>query len=139
MCFDLFYYYSQSACSLSSGLELMGLADIRLIVRLMCLSASGRVESPPTTRLPSRSGSADTVTTTHSLPLAASGDAAPSAQYLGYLSASIGALAADNPNASRLLLQLCTQVGPDHYLTSCWCLHSGGHRSLFNFLLVSAK
>lgn len=133
MCFDLFsYYYSQSACSLSSGLELMGLADIRLIVRLMCLSASGHVESPPTTRLPSRSGSADTVTTIHSLPLAASGDAAPSAQYLGYLSASIGALAADNPNASKLLLQLCTQVGADHYLASCWCLQSSSkHRVIY--------
>ena len=88
----------------------MGLADIRLIVRLMCLSAAGRVETPPTTRLPTRSPSVDSLP--HSAPRTPGGEApTPSVQYLGYLSASIGALAADNPNASRLLLQLCTQVG----------------------------
>lgn len=35
--------FSGSACSISAGLESMGLADVRLLVKLMCLAAAGRV------------------------------------------------------------------------------------------------
>ena len=32
-------FYSGNTCSLSSGLEYIGLVDIRVLVKLMCLSA----------------------------------------------------------------------------------------------------
>ena len=34
---------SGSACSILAGLESMGLADVHLLVKLMCLSAAGRI------------------------------------------------------------------------------------------------
>lgn len=40
-----FFVFSGSACSTSAGLESMGLADVRLLVKLMCLVAAGRVST----------------------------------------------------------------------------------------------
>ncbi len=41
--------------------------------------------------------------------------AAPQGAGLSYLSAAIGALAKDNVSASKLLIQLCTQVTTNTY------------------------
>ena len=76
----------------------MGLSDIRLVVRLMCLTAAGRVGPRP----PAPHGGETLNCESEPSGLAQC--------YLGYLSAAIEALAADNGTASRLLLQLCTQV-----------------------------
>lgn len=43
--FMCFFVFSGSACSTSAGLESMGLADVRLLVKLMCLVAAGRVST----------------------------------------------------------------------------------------------
>lgn len=78
----LCFLFSESSFSLAAGLEGMGLSDVRLIVKLMCLCASGRLAQP---------------------------QGGPDSQ-LGCLSAAVGALVQGDPNASRLLTQLCTQV-----------------------------
>ena len=95
----------------------------------MCLCASGYVEVPV-----NDSGSQYSSGTEHGKPPGRSGSKMShpggatesrggggggqnSKTNLTYLSAAIGALAQDNPTASKLLLQLCTQA-----------------RHLFNFL-----
>ncbi|XP_066271875.1 probable E3 ubiquitin-protein ligase HERC1 [Branchiostoma lanceolatum] len=87
---------SGSACSLAAGLEALGLADIRLLVRLMCLTAAGRAEFVMGTDDTGDNGN---------------GTGTPSgmATSLTYLSAAIGSLAANSTGASRMLVQLCTQ------------------------------
>ncbi|CAH1255597.1 HERC1 [Branchiostoma lanceolatum] len=87
---------SGSACSLAAGLEALGLADIRLLVRLMCLTAAGRAEFVMGTDDTGDHGN---------------GTGTPSgmATSLTYLSAAIGSLAANSAGASRMLVQLCTQ------------------------------
>ena len=74
----------------------MGLADIRLVVRLMCLCAAHHTPSPASSSPSTPAGGGD------------GGEGADSS--LTYLSAAIGALAQNNPAASRMLVQLCTQV-----------------------------
>ncbi|XP_077988697.1 putative E3 ubiquitin-protein ligase HERC1 [Glandiceps talaboti] len=99
---------SGSACNLSEGLESLGLADIRLVVRLMCLAAAGRAEF---------SSPIDGVLSTSNTDLSGtnSGRSTCTAS-LSYLSSAIGSLAANSPQASRLLIQLCTQ---DLMLAAC--------------------
>ena len=97
--------FSGSACSLSAGLESMGLADMRIIVKLMCLCAASKKDDHEV--LSHQFGPALTE------KLRASSQGASSdvtLSHLSYLSAAIGALAKDNPTASKLLVQLCTQV-----------------------------
>ena len=85
----LFAIYSGGACSLSAGLGAIGLDDVRVMVRLMCLCAAGRVSADHTTADDGQSKKS------HSL---------------GYLSNAIGALAQDKPDSSNLLVQLCNKV-----------------------------
>ena len=77
---------SGSACNLSEGLEQLGLSDIRLVVRLMCLAAAGRTDFAATTNLSSLSyGGQGTV------EFGATGLMSTSSS-LAYLSAAIGSL-----------------------------------------------
>ena len=94
-------FCSGSACSLAAGLEALGLADIRLLVRLMCLTAAGRAEFVMGTDDTGDHGNAT---------------ATPSGMTtsLTYLSAAIGSLAANSAGASRMLVQLCTQVNSNY-------------------------
>uniref|UniRef100_T1JES7 HECT-type E3 ubiquitin transferase n=1 Tax=Strigamia maritima TaxID=126957 RepID=T1JES7_STRMM len=98
---------SGSACSLSSGLEYIGLSDIRLIVRLMCLTAAGRVDFVAN----EQHSSSENFLYSASTPLFESVTSlSPNATVsLTYLSAAIGGLAQNNSSASKLLAQLCTQ------------------------------
>ena len=97
-------YSSGSTCSLSAGLEAMGLSDIRQVVRLMCLSAAGQVDSPAAA-VPRKGSSAELASGS---VCQGSGKGQAS---LTYLSAAIGALARENQGAASLLVQLCAQVG----------------------------
>ncbi|TSK72182.1 putative E3 ubiquitin-protein ligase HERC1 [Bagarius yarrelli] len=80
-----------SVCSQSSGLEALGLADIRILVRLMCLAAGGRVQVDQQDRLRG---------------LASDGS---SSAFLSFLSSAIGNLVSHSPTAYRELVDICTQ------------------------------
>uniref|UniRef100_A0A8C9W0S1 HECT-type E3 ubiquitin transferase n=1 Tax=Scleropages formosus TaxID=113540 RepID=A0A8C9W0S1_SCLFO len=84
---------SATLCSQSCGLEALGLADIRILVRLMCLAAAGRVHA--TTELMSSDRSSTTEP---------SGSA-----FLSFLSSAIGCLVSSSPAAYRELVDICTQ------------------------------
>ncbi|KAJ8286644.1 hypothetical protein GJAV_G00041500 [Gymnothorax javanicus] len=79
---------STSVCSQSSGLEALGLANIRILVRLMCLAASGRVHT--------------------SMDHLSSGQGSSSA-FLTFLSSAIGSLVSNSPTSYRELVDICTQ------------------------------
>lgn len=96
---------SGSACSLSAGLESMGLADVRVVVKLMCLCAASKKEQ--------HEGQSQQFGPALTEKLRSSTQCTNSdvtISHLSYLSSAIGALAKDNPTASKLLIQLCTQV-----------------------------
>lgn len=79
----------------TSGLESLGLADIRILVRLMTLTAGGRA-----------------YTCVHR-PLGANGIAATernSLTRLSFLSSAIGSVVSHSPAAYRQLVEICTQV-----------------------------
>ncbi|XP_066566869.1 probable E3 ubiquitin-protein ligase HERC1 isoform X2 [Amia ocellicauda] len=80
---------SASLYSQSSGLEALGLADIRILVRLMCLAAAGRVHTAIECLGPAgeRMGSA----------------------FLTFLSSAIGCLVSNSPTSYRELVNICTQ------------------------------
>ncbi|XP_026052426.1 probable E3 ubiquitin-protein ligase HERC1 isoform X3 [Carassius auratus] len=84
---------SCSVCNQSSGLEALGLADIRILVRLMCLAAGGRVHTGVGQQgigrgsVNDRTGSA----------------------FLSFLSSAIGSLVSHSPAAYRELVDICTQ------------------------------
>ena len=105
--------FSMSACSLSAGLETIGLADIHQVVRLMSLCASGHIQAS--------SGGAGGAThagpSSHTHPAAQSVPSSdgPASDGLVYLTSAIGAIVQDNANAARLLIQLCTQVRHSGY------------------------
>ncbi|XP_053334016.1 probable E3 ubiquitin-protein ligase HERC1 isoform X3 [Clarias gariepinus] len=80
-----------SVCSQSSGLEALGLADIRILVRLMCLAAGGRVQVDQQDRV---RGSASV---------------SSSSAFLSFLSSAIGGLVSHSPAAYRELVDICTQ------------------------------
>ncbi|XP_032830981.2 putative E3 ubiquitin-protein ligase HERC1 isoform X4 [Petromyzon marinus] len=92
---------SGSACSLTAGLEALGLTDIRTLVRLMCLAAAGRVgltTSSPSSPEHLPDGCSIISSKMHK-PISC----------LAYLSSAIGCLASNSPSAAKLLVQLCTQ------------------------------
>ncbi|XP_063955724.1 probable E3 ubiquitin-protein ligase HERC1 isoform X1 [Lytechinus pictus] len=104
---------SGSACNLSEGLERLGLADIRLVVRLMCLAAAGRADfTSMSTSYPDTSFSQTqyypSPSSTTSLVVDAISHSSPTSS-LSYLSSAIGALVLSNPSAAKLLVQLCTK------------------------------
>ncbi|XP_053720543.1 probable E3 ubiquitin-protein ligase HERC1 isoform X1 [Synchiropus splendidus] len=89
---------SGSSCSLSAGLEALGLTDIRTLVRLMCLAAAGRAGLCSPTAV---SGHAER-------PRGPPKTSKP-ISCLAYLSTAVGCLASNSSNAAKLLVQLCTQ------------------------------
>ncbi|KAK2827719.1 hypothetical protein Q7C36_018645 [Tachysurus vachellii] len=80
-----------SVCSQSGGLEALGLADIRILVRLMCLAAGGRVQVDQQDRV------------------RGSGNDGSSSAFLSFLSTAIGSLVSHSPTAYRELVDICTQ------------------------------
>ena len=111
--FQLYSIHSGSACNLSEGLERLGLADIRLVVRLMCLAAAGRADfTSMSTSYPDTSFSQTQYYPSPSSATSAAVDAIShsSTSSLSYLSSAIGALVLSNPSAAKLLVQLCTKV-----------------------------
>ncbi|KAM9841857.1 putative E3 ubiquitin-protein ligase HERC1 [Aulostomus maculatus] len=84
---------SATVCSQSNGLESLGLADIRILVRLMTLAAGGRAH----TCVDAQSGMKGLVTE-HS-----------SSSCLSFLTAAIGSVVSHSPAAYRQLVEICTQ------------------------------
>lgn len=86
--------FSSSVCNQSSGLEALGLADIRILVRLMCLAAGGRVHTGVDQQGVGRGSVSD-----HT-----------GSAFLSFLSSAIGSLVSHSPAAYRELVDICTQV-----------------------------
>ncbi|CAN9504281.1 unnamed protein product [Ophioblennius macclurei] len=84
---------SASLCSQSNGLESLGLADIRILVRLMTLAAAGRAH----TCVESQSGVQGLTTERHS------------SSCLSFLTSAIGSVVSHSPTAYRQLVEICTQ------------------------------
>lgn len=82
-------------CSQSNGLESLGLADIRILVRLMTLSAGGRAHTC-VDRQPGAKGVATAERNNSTC--------------LSFLSAAIGSVVSHSPAAYRQLVEICTQV-----------------------------
>ena len=78
-------------------MEGIGLGDIRLLVKLMCLTASHTKRRKPSSAAAAGLDDDDADDAQHSDELTS-------------LSTAIGALVRDNAAASQLLLNLCTQV-----------------------------
>ncbi|XP_019899964.2 probable E3 ubiquitin-protein ligase HERC1 isoform X1 [Esox lucius] len=89
---------SASMCSASSGLEALGVADIRILVRLMCLAAAGRVHTSVY-----QQGVAG-----GSMGCGSATERSSSA-FLSFLSSAIGSLVSHSPTAYRELVDICTQ------------------------------
>ncbi|XP_028827463.1 probable E3 ubiquitin-protein ligase HERC1 isoform X1 [Denticeps clupeoides] len=83
---------TSSTCSQSCGLEALGLADIRILVRLMCLAAAGRVH-----------------TGVEPEGLCGRGTVYDSSSFLSFLSSAIGCLVSHSAAAYRELVDICTQ------------------------------
>ncbi|KAM9794366.1 putative E3 ubiquitin-protein ligase HERC1 isoform 3-T6 [Syngnathus typhle] len=83
---------SQTACSPSGGLDSLGLADIRILVRLMTLAAAGRANTCVARR--------------------SDGKGSPSergnSSCLSFLTAAIGSVVSRSPSAYRQLVEICT-------------------------------
>ncbi|KAL1253293.1 hypothetical protein QQF64_017986 [Cirrhinus molitorella] len=84
---------SSSVCNQSSGLEALGLADIRILVRLMCLAAGGRVHTGMDQQGLGRGSVSDRT----------------GSAFLSFLSSAIGSLVSHSPAAYRELVDICTQ------------------------------
>ncbi|XP_051773057.1 probable E3 ubiquitin-protein ligase HERC1 isoform X4 [Ctenopharyngodon idella] len=84
---------SSSVCNQSSGLEALGLADIRILVRLMCLAAGGRVHTSVDQQGVGRGSVSDRT----------------GSAFLSFLSSAIGSLVSHSPAAYRELVDICTQ------------------------------
>ncbi|KAI3361765.1 hypothetical protein L3Q82_002108 [Scortum barcoo] len=84
---------SAQLCSQSNGLESLGLADIRILVRLMTLAAGGRahtcVDRQPAVKGPATERNNSTC--------------------LSFLSSAIGSVVSHSPAAYRQLVEICTQ------------------------------
>ncbi|XP_071965475.1 probable E3 ubiquitin-protein ligase HERC1 isoform X2 [Antedon mediterranea] len=91
---------SWSTSDQTKNLELLGLADIRLVVRLMCLAAAGRTELNVISNMP---GIPENINDS------IQDGVSRSASSLSCLSSVIGLLCSCNQNASKVLIQLCTQ------------------------------
>lgn len=85
---------SASVCSQSNGLESLGLADIRILVRLMTLAAGGRAHTC-VDRQPGAKGM---------------GKERNNSTCLSFLSTAIGSVVSHSPAAYRQLVEICTQV-----------------------------
>ncbi|XP_074547318.1 putative E3 ubiquitin-protein ligase HERC1 isoform X2 [Halichoeres trimaculatus] len=84
---------SASVCSQSNGLESLGLADIRILVRLMTLAAGGRAHTC-VDRQPGLKG----LTSERN-----------NSTCLSFLSSAIGSVVSHSPAAYRQLVEICTQ------------------------------
>ncbi|XP_016106101.1 probable E3 ubiquitin-protein ligase HERC1 [Sinocyclocheilus grahami] len=84
---------SSSVCNQSSGLEALGLADIRILVRLMCLAVGGRVHTGMDQQGMGRGSMSDRT----------------GSAFLSFLSSAIGSLVSQSPAAYRELVDICTQ------------------------------
>uniref|UniRef100_A0A4W3J8I3 HECT-type E3 ubiquitin transferase n=1 Tax=Callorhinchus milii TaxID=7868 RepID=A0A4W3J8I3_CALMI len=91
---------SGSVCSQSSGLEALGLTDIRVLVRLMCLAAAGRAQL-------TNVGTGHLYSSSHFRP--EKGSLWNTSSSLTYMSSAIGCLVANSPTAYRALVDVCTQ------------------------------
>ncbi|XP_071450243.1 probable E3 ubiquitin-protein ligase HERC1 [Hetaerina americana] len=113
---------SGSSCNIADGLRAMGLSDIRKVVHLMSLVATGRVELEAQSGQPASMGVLSTTGRTKvgvvSSPLLptlgglshlANHLPPPAAAALSYLSTAIAALAQSDPSASSLVVQMCTK------------------------------
>lgn len=90
-CFSSCFACSRSANGLASDLEGVGLGDIRVLVKLMCLVA-------PHAKTNAASQTSEV------------GSDVSKSDELADLSAAIGALAQNDASSSQLLVQLCTQA-----------------------------
>lgn len=90
----LIFLSSASVCSQSNGLESLGLADIRILVRLMTLAAVGRAHTC-VDRQPGAKGMATERNNSTGL---------------SFLSTAIGNVVSHSPAAYRQLVEICTQV-----------------------------
>lgn len=93
-CVSVTVCFSSSVCNQSSGLEALGLADIRILVRLMCLAAGGRVHTCVDQQGMGRGSVSDRT----------------GSAFLSFLSSAIGSLVSHSPAAYRELVDICTQV-----------------------------
>ncbi|XP_040012788.1 probable E3 ubiquitin-protein ligase HERC1 isoform X4 [Xiphias gladius] len=84
---------SASLCSQSNGLESLGLADIRILVRLMTLAAGGRAHT-----------CVDTQSGVKGLAAERSNSAC-----LSFLTSAIGSVVSHSSTAYRQLVEICTQ------------------------------
>ncbi|KAI4901439.1 hypothetical protein NFI96_014722 [Prochilodus magdalenae] len=84
---------TSSVCNQSSGLEALGLADIRILVRLMCLAAGGRVHMDMDQQGTGQGSVNDST----------------GSAFLSFLSSAIGSLVSHSPTAYRELVDICTQ------------------------------
>uniref|UniRef100_A0A4W6C7G9 HECT-type E3 ubiquitin transferase n=1 Tax=Lates calcarifer TaxID=8187 RepID=A0A4W6C7G9_LATCA len=84
---------SASVCSQSNGLESLGLADIRILVRLMTLAAGGRAH----TCVDRQSGVKGLATERNN------------STCLSFLTSAIGSVVSHSPIAYRQLVEICTQ------------------------------
>ncbi|KAM4527576.1 putative E3 ubiquitin-protein ligase HERC1 isoform 4-T4 [Odontesthes bonariensis] len=84
---------SASVCSQSNGLESLGLADIRILVRLMTLAAGGRAH----TCVDNQSGVKGLATERNN------------SICLSFLTSAIGSVVSHSPTAYRQLVEICTQ------------------------------
>ncbi|XP_072428176.1 probable E3 ubiquitin-protein ligase HERC1 isoform X3 [Chiloscyllium punctatum] len=91
---------SGSMCSQTSGLEALGLTDIRVLVRLMCLAAAGRAQL-------ANNGIECLYTNNQLRP--SKGTTWNTNSCLAYMSSAIGCLVANSPTAYRVLVDVCTQ------------------------------
>ncbi|XP_060677251.1 probable E3 ubiquitin-protein ligase HERC1 isoform X1 [Hemiscyllium ocellatum] len=91
---------SGSMCSQTSGLEALGLTDIRVLVRLMCLAAAGRAQL-------ANNGIECLYSNNQLRP--SKGTIWNTNSCLTYMSSAIGCLVANSPTAYRVLVDVCTQ------------------------------
>lgn len=89
--------YSGASSNLAVGLKSIGLSDIQKVVRLMSLVNAGRVELARK-------------------PVPSNDGVSSGSQVLQTLSAGVTALADQDPEASGLVLNMCTKVWMDFWL-----------------------
>ena len=95
--------FSRDSSSLAEGLQEIQLCDIKLVVKLMCLCASGDM---------------GTATTSNSSSNTTGGGPSKSRdkQTLSYLATAIATLARSDTSASKLLLNVCSKVCSHQFL-----------------------
>lgn len=104
--FTFFLLSSASMCSQSNGLESLGLADIRILVRLMTLAAGGRAH----TCVDRQCGVKGLATECNN------------SSCLSFLTTAIGSVVSHSPTAYRQLVEICTQVGVLQWSHKLYCI-----------------